>query len=260
MKRLLLLKKKKTVLPVLFESSYFTLYAYPLFMGLAWGIGYYLTQYIYDRHQLNSRVLIPLFGGIFCTSWIGAKVFFLIFSSEQKASQYLYSDSFWLGGGFVFYGGLLFGLSFYLIWSLGLKKMPFKHSKYLVPGLVIGHGIGRLGCFLTGCCFGSQCDLPWAVHMHGEWIHPVQLYEAFGLFIIGYLTIKWVNENNENAFVIRGYLLYYSVLRFVVECFRGDKIRGVYWFNISTSQMISLAIFIATLALYYLEKRKGRDH
>ena len=244
------------MLPVLFESSFFTLYAYPLFMGLAWGVGYYLTQYLFDKHQLDSKPLIPLFLGIFLTSWIGAKVFFLIVSSEHKVYQYLYADSFWLGGGFVFYGGLIFGLAFYFIYSMWLKRFPFSESKFLVPGLVFGHAIGRVGCFFTGCCFGSQCDLPWAVHMHGEWIHPVQLYEAFGLFLIGYFTLKWVNSKKENFFVVTRYLLYYSVLRFIVEYFRGDKIRGVYWFDLSTSQMISVAIFIASACAIIIAKNK----
>lgn len=216
-------------------------------MGLAWGVGFYLTRYLLEKNLLDSAPLMALYAGVFASSWIGAKVFFLIFSSQHKVYQYLYADSFWLGGGFVFYGGLIFALIFYFIYSLWLKKFPFEQSKYLVPGLVIGHGIGRVGCFFTGCCFGSRCDLFWAVKMHGELIHPVQLYEALGLFLIGYLTLKWVSEKKPNIFIVTRYLLLYSTLRFAVEFFRGDLIRGLHWFNMSTSQMISLAIGVASL-------------
>lgn len=253
MKRFLLIRRT-IVLPILFESSFFTLYAYPLFMGLSWGVGFYLTRYLFESFKLDTKALLPLFGGIFAMSWIGAKVFFLMFSSQQKVHQYLYADEFWLGGGFVFYGGLIFGLIFYFIYSLWFKRFPFEESKILVPGLVFGHAIGRFGCFLTGCCFGTQCDLPWAVHMHGEWIHPVQLYEAFGLTALGFLVLKWVNQKKENFFVVTRYLMLYSILRFVVEHFRGDLIRGVYWFNLSTSQMISLALFIGTIAAVCVKK------
>jgi phosphatidylglycerol:prolipoprotein diacylglycerol transferase len=245
------------VLTVLFEASFFTLYSYPLFMGLAWGVGFYLTRFLFEKHQIDTSPLIPLFIGIFVTSWIGAKVFFLIVSSEHKSYQHLYANSFWLGGGFVFYGGLLFGLAYYFIYSLWLKKFPFKESKLLIPGLVFGHAIGRVGCFLTGCCFGTQCEYPWAVHMHGAWIHPVQLYEAFGLLVIGYLTLKWSNENKDNTYIVTKYLLLYAMLRFIVEYFRGDKIRGIFWLNLSTSQMISLAIFIATLVIIIIRKRNS---
>ena len=222
-------------------------------MGLAWGVGFYLTRYLFEKHQLETKPLLPLFGGIFLTSWIGAKVFFLLVSSENKSVEYLSTNSFWLGGGFVFYGGLIFALAFYLIYSLGLKKFPFNESKFLAPGLVFGHAIGRIGCFLAGCCFGSQCDLPWAVHMHGEWIHPVQLYEAIGLLLIGCYTLKWANGKKENFYVVTRYLLFYSLLRFIVEYFRGDLIRGVYWLDLSTSQVISVAIFLATAAAIFTE-------
>lgn len=223
-------------------------------MGLAWGVGFYLTRYVFENHNLNIKPLPTLFGGLFLSSWIGAKVFFLVVSSQHKVYQYIYADSFWLGGGFVFYGGLIFGLAFYFIYSVWLKKFPFKESKYLVPGLVFGHGIGRVGCFFTGCCYGIQCDLPWAVKMHGEWIHPVQLYEAFGLFLIGYLVMKWIAQKKENFYIVSHYLLYYSLLRFFVEFFRGDIIRGVYWFSLSTSQIISLALFVIILTIKIKKK------
>ena len=225
-------------------------------MGLAWGIGFYLTRYLFEKFSLKTEKLLPMFAGVFITSWVGAKVFFLIFSSKHRVYQYLYNDSFWLGGGFVFYGGLIFGLIFYFIYSLWLKKFPFEQSKLLVPGLAFSHAVGRVGCFFTGCCYGSQCELFWAVKMHDESVHPVQLYEAFGLFILGYSALKWVSEKQENFFIVTRYLLYYSVLRFFVENFRGDKIRGVYWFDLSTSQMISLAIFVAAAVSILIKKKQ----
>lgn len=218
-------------------------------MGLAWGVGFYLTKYLFEKHNLETKPLAPMFMGVFLTSWIGAKVFFLIFSSENKVAQYLYADEFWLGGGFVFYGGLIFALIFYFTYTLWLKKFPFKESKFLAPGLIFGHAIGRFGCFLTGCCFGSQCDLFWSVEMHGMRVHPVQLYESFGLLLLGYLSLKWINNKKENIYVITHYLLFYSLLRFVVEFFRGDRIRGVYWSALSTSQLISLALFLMALVV-----------
>lgn len=225
-------------------------------MGLAWGGGFYLTQYLLELFNLSRKLLLPLYAGLFVTSWIGAKIFFLIVSGQDKTNEYIVSNSFWLGGGFVFYGGLIFGLIFYFIYSLWLKKYPFEESKILIPGLVFGHAVGRIGCFLAGCCFGSQCDLPWSVHMHGISIHPVQLYEALGLIIIGLISLKWVKNKKKNFFVMTRYLIFYSLLRFIVEYFRGDKIRGIYWYNLSTSQVISIAIFVSTILVIYAQKRK----
>lgn len=227
-------------------------------MGLSWGVGYYLSQYLFEKNKEDASKLLPLFFGIFVSAWIGAKAFFLLFSSQNKIYQYLYADYFWLGGGFVFYGGLIFGLAFYLLYTLYFKKFDFKKSYLLAPGLIFGHAVGRVGCFLTGCCYGSQCDLPWKVYMDGMNRHPVQLYEAFSLFILGYFSLKWVEKENAHKDVLINYLLYYSLIRFVVEFFRGDEVRGVYWFTLSTSQYISLFLFFAALGFKLKNKRVAR--
>lgn len=224
-------------------------------MGLAWGVGYYLTQYLFDKNKEDSTQLFKLYLGVFASAWLGAKLFFLFFSTQHKIYQYLYADYFWLGGGFVFYGGLIFGLIFYFIYSLGLKKFNFKKSYLLVPGLIFGHAVGRVGCFLTGCCYGSLCDLPWALKIEGYFRHPVQLYEAFALFYLGYLSLKWIKKKKNNLYIISSYLLYYSLLRFVLEFFRGDEVRGIFWLSLSTSQYISIEIAALALVIRY----KGKE-
>lgn len=227
-------------------------------MGLSWGVGYYLTKYLFEKKNEDTSGLVALFIGIFITSWIGAKVFFLVFSSNNKIYQYMYANYFWLGGGFVFYGGLLFGLAYYLIYSCYFKKIDFKKSYLLAPGLIFGHAIGRVGCFLTGCCYGSQCALPWKVYMDGMFRHPVQLYEAFALFALGYFSLKWIDREDAHQKVLSNYLLYYSILRFVVEFFRGDEIRGIYWLSLSTSQLVSVALFGIAAVLKLREILKSR--
>lgn len=221
-------------------------------MGLSWGIAYYLTRYLFEKNNTEARGLNELFIGIFISAWIGAKAFFLLFSSQNKIYQYLYADYFWLGGGFVFYGGLIFGLLFYLIYSFGLKRFDFRKTYLLAPGLIFGHAIGRVGCFLTGCCYGDQCELPWKVLVDGVFRHPVQLYEALSLFVLGFLSLKWVQHKEAHKQVILNYLLYYSAIRFFVEFFRGDEVRGIFWLSLSTSQLISLMLF--GIALFFKAK------
>ncbi len=226
-------------------------------MGLAWGFGYWVTNYFFDTCSREKVNIINLFFGLFASSWLGAKVFFLFFSSQNALEKYLYANEFWLGGGFVFYGGLIFGLIFYLIYALYLKKFPIQESHLLLPGLVFGHAIGRIGCFFTGCCFGSQCTLPWAVSMHGALVHPVQLYEALGLTLIGIFSIKHIRKKLNWQIVLSRYLLLYSVLRFSLEFFRGDAVRGIYFFGFSTSQWVSIALMVFAIVLFYNHKKES---
>ena len=242
--------------PVLFSSDFFTLYSYPLFMGLAWGVGYFLTLAQFEKAGLDAKHLTPLFLGVFISAWIGAKVFFLLVTPAPQAEKYLLANYFWLGGGFVFYGGLIFGLAFFLIFSLWLKKFSFKQSFLLVPGLVFGHAIGRIGCFLAGCCYGSQCDLPWSMTLEGVHRHPVQLYEAVYLVLFGIYALRSARGGSLRSSIASLYLIYYSIGRFVLEYFRGDDIRGLFWLNLSTSQYISAFLFLSGLVWHFSSKLK----
>lgn len=242
------------MLPIIFDSAYFTLFSYPLFMGLSWGFGYFFTRSIFEKYNIDQKHLTSLFIGLFLSAWIGAKIFFLWFSSGPKIYQYIYANYFWLGGGFVFYGGLIFGLLYYFLWSKVLKRFDSKDSAYLLPGLVFGHAIGRIGCFLTGCCYGALTDNFLAVKMQGEYRYPVQMFEAIGLFIIGLTILKMLKDKKNGSKIISVYLISYSMLRFVLEFFRGDEIRGIFIFNLSTSQFVSIAIFILGLIFFFSNK------
>ncbi|MGH7176838.1 MAG: prolipoprotein diacylglyceryl transferase [Tepidisphaeraceae bacterium] len=66
-------------------------------------------------------------------------------------------------GGLTYYGGFLVAFPV-LVWYALHKRIPVRLGMDIVaPGLMIGLGIGRIGCFMNGCCYGAQCDLPWAV-------------------------------------------------------------------------------------------------
>lgn len=222
-------------------------------MGLAWGIGYFLTQNLFEKNNLDQNELRNFSIGMFIFSWVGAKLFFLWFSSGPKIYQYIYANYFWLGGGFVFYGGLVFGLIFYLIWSVGLKKFNQQNTPFLVPGIALGHGVGRIGCLLAGCCFGKETNSFLHVVIDGHSRIPVQLYEAIGLFIIGNFSLNLIRKNRM-ALVIPFYLFTYSNLRFVLEFYRGDEIRGIFWFNLSSSQLVSIFIFFVAIGFYFKNK------
>lgn len=225
-------------------------------MGLAWGVAYHLTKYLFYKNNENSSNLLKLYLGVFISTWIGAKVFFLFFSAQHKIYQYLYADYFWLGGGFVFYGGLIFGLIFYLFYSLIFKKFNFEKTYLLMPGLIWGHAIGRVGCFLTGCCYGMQCSLPWAMNVNGILRHPVQLYEASALFGLGHLTLLWIKKEKTNLYIIIHYFIFYTSIRFVLEFFRGDEIRGVFWLSLSASQLISLGLLGVAVIVKIIYRKK----
>lgn len=225
--------------PKLLEVSGFILYSYPLFIGLSWGLSYRLGENRYPD-ALGFRRFVLWFIGIFVFSWLGAKLLFLATQDQWKSTELMVNSNFWLGGGFVYLGGLLGGASFSSIFCL-TQKLPLKTFEFSITPMLIGHALGRVGCFLAGCCFGTETQLPWSVHLHQAQRHPVQLYESILL-----LLLAWLVEKSEDKFV--HYLAGYGVLRFLLEYLRGDEIRGEFaW--VTTSQWISLAMIILAIGL-----------
>lgn len=242
--------------PILLKLAGIELFSYPLFIGIAWGFSFHISRHFISKYtELSYKSFLRIFILVLLFAWLGAKLFFLIFSVPYQIELYANAGSFWLGGGFVFYGGLVGGFSYLLFEVFYLKSLRFNELGLFVPALSISHAIGRVGCFLTGCCYGTHCELPWAVHMHGHFRHPVQLYESLSLLALAFFSIKVIKtkKNPLNAILI--YTFGYGLIRFTLEFFRGDKVRGIHFGGLSTSQYVSLTIILATIVIYLLNKK-----
>lgn len=159
----------------------------------------------------------------------------------------------WLSGRTIV-GGLVGGvLAVWLVRRrLGVKQ---RLGNYFVPSICIGIAIGRLGCFFTGCCYGTPTRLPWGINF-GDHIarHPTQLYEALfasALFVVAQATLeRWEPGRLFDAFMIT-----YFSWRFLVEFIRVNPIAG---FGLTYYQLAAGGIMLVYLAKLYLESMKGR--
>lgn len=239
--------------PILFDFFGSPVYSYPLLMGLGWGIGYNIARAYWERANLEVGKLNIFFLMNFIVGWIGAKVFFLLFSASDRLIEYSQEINFWLGGGFVFYGGFVFSLIASSIFIYFDKSLDYKKIGLLTPAVAAGHAVGRVGCFLAGCCYGHQCDLPIAIRFSGQLRHPVQLYEIIGLVLLFYILRKVLKDISASREALMIYLVGYSCLRFILEFFRGDAVRGIHA-GLSTSQWVSVGL-VFTAAILSFKKR-----
>jgi phosphatidylglycerol:prolipoprotein diacylglycerol transferase len=125
----------------------------------------------------------------------------------------------------------------------------------------VGLAIGRIACFITGCCYGAPTTSPLGMEYRnfalparpiGVPLHPVQLYEAAGLILIAaMLTVAWRGHPpRQRGRIFLCFLLAYGVLRFLLELLRADP-RGRL-FGLPTSQFLSVVVIVfaaAALAL-----------
>ena len=152
------------------------------------------------------------------------------------------------------------------------KLPPLKTADVFAPGVALGHGIGRLGCFSAGCCWGIECHRPWAVTFTNPAanditgvplnrpLHPTQLYEAFSEFVIFGILYWRVRRAHAAGEVIGLYLLLYSTVRFIVEFFRTHEQGNLWGGPLDTSQWISIGLFLLGAYFYFVKSRGPQTH
>jgi phosphatidylglycerol---prolipoprotein diacylglyceryl transferase len=196
----------------------------------------------FDRKLSFDLALIMMVGG-----FLGARLTHVFYEEYDFYNQYpLEIFKFW-NGGFVFFGGFLTGLSASLAYLKIKKQDFFSWADFLIPFVSISYALGRFGCFFEGCCYGSSCDLPWAIAGR----HPTQLYMALAelLFLGGLLyTRKKMQIFKLTGEFFLTWLKGHSLIRLIIEFYREDD-RGVLIASLSISQWISLALLLSATAI-----------
>ena len=253
--------------PEIFHLSF--LHTYGVLVALAFLTGLWMASRLARRAGMNVDAVTNL--GIYCAlaAIAGAKLMMFLEDLPRYTANpgdILSLDSLQAGG--VFYGGLLGALAI-AWWYMRKTRLPLlKTADVFAPGIALGHGIGRLGCFSAGCCWGIQCHLPWAVTFTnpaahdrvgtplGVPLHPTQLYEAFAEFFI-FVVLYWrIGKAHASGAVISLYLVLYAAARFVVEFFRNHEQANPWGGPLDTSQWISLAL-LALGAAYFATAPKS---
>lgn len=207
----------------------------------------------------------------------GAKVLYLLTSVEVywiPQLDFTENLKYWLslvaGGGLVFYGGLIGALLGALRYILHFKAPVSAMLDSGFAGVPLFHALGRVGCFMAGCCYGVEYHGAFAVTFPESNIGnapsvellPVQLMEA-ALNIALWAVLFAVYRRTSRRWLVSGlYLTCYGVMRFVLEYFRGDLVRGSV-FSLSTSQFISIFVVAAGALLLinpkWLDKFGGKN-
>ena len=168
-------------------------------------------------------------------------------------------------GGMVFYGGFLgacAGLLIYTRFSKAVERgLAFDLFAVCIP---LFHVFGRIGCFLSGCCYGIESRFGFVVH--GNTLIPenndvrrlpVALIEAACNLAIFLVLLRLFYKRKESGKMIFDYMLMYPAVRFVLEFFRGDAVRG-FFLGLSTSQWISVGLLTVAVWKLFFSKTNGK--
>jgi phosphatidylglycerol:prolipoprotein diacylglycerol transferase len=207
------------------------------------------------KQDVNNFILVEAYS--FLGGFIGAKVLYLIVSFSEidwsKIFRLSYFNSL-MQGGFVFYGGLIGGLLFAFLAGKIHRFHAFPYIERFIFLIPMIHAFGRIGCFLTGCCFGIPYHGIGGVvfpknsyAIPGIALFPVQLLESGILMLISILLI-YLQFRRQWQYSLELYLVLYAIARFILEYLRYDAERGRFWI-FSTSQWISIFMIVASLLI-----------
>jgi phosphatidylglycerol:prolipoprotein diacylglycerol transferase len=244
-----------------------TIYSYGAMLALAFIAGTFFAAFRARKQAIDPNRIIDLSLVIVLTSIIGARLLFVALNLRFYKNNPLDIFKVW-EGGLVFYGGFILAFVSVVYFLKKNKLAVWKVADIFSAPLALGMAIGRIGCFLNGCCYGkisqrfgvcfpakdnppaftqqvfegmipqsAGCSLP---------VFPTQLYESGACLLIFLAILALERKKHFDGFSFWLFVLLYSLFRFIIEGFRyydANFISG----PITVSQAVSIILFVISL-------------
>lgn len=260
--------------PTLLRIGDFALSSYYTMAMLGVIVGFFILDREAKRQGLDRRIAFNagVYAAIF--GYLGARIqhiifdgFFEIYLQKPIAMLYLWK------GGLAFYGAIVLGSAAIVFYLVAAGRPVMRYLDLFTLPCALGLVLGRIGCYLNGCCFGKISAGPLGAEFIknglsakkqfldtmianlNEAPYPViqtQLIEALFGFLL-FLFLFFIRRRvTKPGVMFGGWLIGYAVVRFIVEIFRDDD-RGLFFGGmLSTSQLIAVATLVLGALLMYL--------
>ncbi|MCK4245120.1 MAG: prolipoprotein diacylglyceryl transferase [Candidatus Omnitrophica bacterium] len=251
--------------PVLFKIGNFAIYSYGVVIAFSVLWVSFLVLRRGRKEGLNEEALLNIVFLVVIIGLFGARLLHIL----VHFSYYLHHPAEVIAirhGGMAAQGGLIFGL-FAAIFFLRRTGLPtLRVLDYFGLYLPLAQAIGRIGCFLNGCCYGKETDFFWGARFPFDGIsrHPTQLYYSlsnFSIFLILLFLCKqkkslspWAKDGN----IVIFYFLLYSISRYSIDFLRGNL--NPVFFSLYPTQVISFFIFLIAGGLLIFQLMRGYRH
>ena len=254
------------MLPDLFSVGPLTIHTYGVFVALGFVTGILVTVKLGKDQGIPPQQVMDM--AFFMILWaiVGSRLLYILINVSYYRAHPLDAFKIWQGG-LVFSGGLI-AVAGAMTWYLRRHRLSFWVTGDLwAPALALGQALGRIGCFMAGCCYGQPTDLPWGVifcHPHtlapqNIPLHPTQAYSALGGFAIFFILLFLYSRRKFQGQVFLWYLILHSTARLFVERFRGDERGLLPGTDMTLTQLLATVILIlAVVALFLLKSRQER--
>jgi len=259
-----------TPMPILFSIGSFNVYSWGLLNTIAILVAGFFIFRAAKKH-FSEAVIFEMLSSIVIGGIILARLAFVLINFSEFP-DFFNVLSLWTGGmeGF---GAIVGGILGALIYSRFKKIDVWKFLDIAAPWLALAFAIGRIGCFLRGCCFGLPTDMPWGIlyangslasaYVSGA-VHPTQIYHSIADFVIFLILIiiakrkerkiLKLKENSGSMFLL--FLVLYSIERFIIDFVRWKPATDMLSFGISIQQFAYLIIFAISLIMIIRNRKR----
>ncbi len=263
--------------PVIIELGRYQLRSYSLTLLIAFVLGVYIAYRRGKKIGLPENTVIDYSMAIVLSGLIGSRILYVFTHIEEFRGRWLDTINPFGGeniglSGLVFLGGLLCTLAVMSVMAWRRRESLLMLFDLFAPSLALGAGIGRIGCFLNGCCFGHPTDLPWGIVFPagclaawvypGEHIQPTQLYEViYNFALFGMLFWAEGRYKRFHGFTSAIFFVVYGIFRLLNETLRWYE-QSMHFIEydgrfITLSQLISLSMIIGGIIYYMYARRRA---
>jgi phosphatidylglycerol:prolipoprotein diacylglycerol transferase len=206
---------------------------------------FFLSRDAHRRYNISDDVVFDLVFWTVLGGILGARVFYIFLNLDYfraNPSEIIQIQK----GGIAWQGSLIAG-ALIVFGFIRKKKLPFPGFFDLcAPYIALGQAIGRVGCFLNGCCYGKPVE--WGVYfpVHDAHLHPTQLYLSSSFLLVFILLKRYAKTQPADGKVFLLYLMLACMVRFTIEFWRGDHDSWTY-LGLSVFQYICIIVFLITV-------------
>jgi phosphatidylglycerol:prolipoprotein diacylglycerol transferase len=240
-------------------------------MAVAFMVGIWIARRRATARGIDPDIIIDLSVIVILTSVLGARLAYVLVRWGEYQHNLGAIFQIW-EGGLAQYGGIIVGaiagLWFFRRRSIGM----WAGADLVVPSLAMGVVIGRLGCFMNGCCFGGSCELPWGVvfsesslagmQFPGVHVHPTQLYEALLALVVFFVVLAVETRKPFEGFLLWLFVILQSVYRFFIDPIRhydsesmALRLGGI---ALTNNQLVGTALVLVSIGFMLHLSRRAR--
>jgi phosphatidylglycerol:prolipoprotein diacylglycerol transferase len=269
-------------LPALDDGAGVPIRGYGVMLLVAAAAGTWLSVRRGRAVGIDADTILALGMEIFLWGLVGARLFYVLeyheqfFAADRSLPAALAQVLNIAQGGLVVFGSLPTAAIAAWLFARRRGLDILQLADVIAPGLLVGLALGRLGCFLNGCCYGGPCDLPWAVRFPPDsppwldqaargllpapvsgqpapWslpVHPAQLYAALDAALLAALAIAFTPVARRRGAVFALVLTLHPISRMLLEAIRIDEPPAL-GTVLSISQLVSLVLLALAAALWW---------